>query len=72
MRGLKIPETPIVPGYRIYHNFLRPHSGFNGLTPAKASGITIEGSNKWLALIQNATSFTSVIPNQMKNGQKPT
>lgn len=55
MRGLKIPETPILPGYRIYHNFLRPHLGLNGLTPAEACGITIQGSNKWLTLIQNAT-----------------
>jgi transposase-like protein len=55
MRGLKIPDTPILPGYRIYHNFLRPHLGLNGLTPAEACGITIQGSNKWLTLIQNAT-----------------
>ncbi|OLB67797.1 hypothetical protein AUI06_12585 [archaeon 13_2_20CM_2_52_21] len=54
MRGLKIPETPILPGYRIYHNFLRPHLGLNGLTPAEACGISIQGPNKWLTLIQNA------------------
>ena len=54
MRGLKIPETPILPGYRIYHNFLRPHIGLNGNTPAEAAGIKIEGKNKWLTLIQNA------------------
>jgi len=55
MRGLKIPDTPVLPGYRIYHNFLRPHLGLNGRTPAEATGISVEGENKWLTLIQNAS-----------------
>jgi len=54
MRGLKIPDTPTVPGYRICHNYLRPHEGLKGKTPAEAAGINIEGANKWLTLIQNA------------------
>jgi len=28
--------------------------GLNGQTPAEACGVTIEGDNKWLTLIQNA------------------
>jgi putative transposase len=55
MRGLKIPETPILPGYRIYHNYLRPHSALDGKTPAEACGISIQGLNKWITLIQNAS-----------------
>jgi hypothetical protein len=29
--------------------------GLNGKTPAEVAGITVEGNDKWLALIQNAT-----------------
>ncbi|NDF26904.1 MAG: transposase, partial [Nitrosopumilaceae archaeon] len=36
-------------------NYVRPHSSLNGKTPAEACGIKIEGDNKWLTLIQNAS-----------------
>jgi hypothetical protein len=63
MRGLKIPDTPILSGYRIYHNYLRPHEGLKGKTPAQAAGITIKGDNKWITLIQNAKISASVLRN---------
>jgi putative transposase len=56
MRGLKRPDTKILTGYQIYHNYVRPHEGLEGKTPAEASGIKIEGNNKWRTLIENATS----------------
>jgi hypothetical protein len=37
------------------HNYLRPHEGLQGKTPAEVSGIKIEGKNKWITLVQNAT-----------------
>ena len=55
MRGLKKPETPIIPGYQIYHNYVRPHEALQGKTPADACGIEVQGKNKWLTLIQNAS-----------------
>ena len=55
MRGLKINETPILQGYQLFHNYIRPHEALEGKTPAEACGITIEGENKWLTLIQNAS-----------------
>jgi transposase-like protein len=55
MRGLKIKETPILTGYQIFHNYIREHEGLEGKTPAEACGIKIEGQNKWLTLIQNAS-----------------
>ncbi len=55
MRGLKKMDTPIIEGYRIYHNYLRNHEGLGGKTPADVSGIKIEGNNKWVTLIQNAS-----------------
>ena len=55
MRGLKKNDTPILQGVQIYHNYVRPHEGLNGKTPADACGIEIKGDNKWLTLIQNAS-----------------
>lgn len=59
MRRLKIEDTPILKGYQIFHNYVRGHKGLNGKTPAEVCGITIEGSNKWLTLIQNANCPTN-------------
>ncbi len=55
MRGLKNKNTPILKGCQIYHNYMRPHEGLNGKTPAEACGIKVEGDNKWITLIQNAS-----------------
>jgi putative transposase len=55
MRGLKNPDTAIIKGLQIYHNFIRPHEALNGETPADRAGIKVEGPNKWLTIIQNAT-----------------
>jgi hypothetical protein len=35
MRGLKRPDTPILTGYQMFHNYIRPHEGLNGRTPAQ-------------------------------------
>ena len=55
MRGLKRLDSPILKGYQIYHNFIRPHEALSGETPADRCGIKVEGSNKWLTIIQNAS-----------------
>jgi len=55
MRGLKKADTPILTGYQLFHNYIREHEGLNGKTPAEACGIKVEGKNKWLTLIQNAS-----------------
>ena len=55
MRGLKKKRTPILKGYQIFHNYIRPHMALDGKTPSEACGIKVEGENKWLTLIQNAS-----------------
>jgi hypothetical protein len=55
MRGLKTKDTPILQGYQLLHNYIRPHEALDGKTPSEACGITIEGENKWKTLIQNAS-----------------
>lgn len=54
MRSLKKPDSPILKGLQIYHNFVRPHQSLEGKTPAEIAGIKVEGNDKWLTLIQNA------------------
>ena len=55
MRGLKKVDTPILSGHQLFHNYIRPHEGLEVKTPAEACGITVQGKNKWLTLIQNAS-----------------
>jgi hypothetical protein len=55
MRGLQNNNTPIPTGYQLFHNYIRPHSALDGKTPSEACGITVEGQNKWLTPIQNAS-----------------
>jgi transposase-like protein len=59
MRGLKKTDTPILEGYQLFHNYIREHEGLEGKTPAEACGITVQGKNKWLTLIQNAKMSTN-------------
>jgi transposase-like protein len=56
MRGLKKTDTPILKGYQLFHNWIRPHEGLEGKTPSEACGIKVEGQNKWITLIQNAST----------------
>ena len=55
MRGLKTVDSPILKGYQIYHNYIKPHMALEEKTPADLAGITVKGENKWLTLIQNAS-----------------
>jgi transposase-like protein len=55
MRSLKKDDTPILTGMQIFHNYVRPHEGLDNKTPAEACGIKVEGKDKWLTLIQNAS-----------------
>jgi putative transposase len=58
MRGMDYKESAqtLMEALRIYHNYIKPHQGLDGRTPAQASGIRIEGKNKWQTLIQNASN----------------
>lgn len=53
-RGLKKDDSPLIDGYQIFHNYLRPHEGLDGRTPSEVCGISIKGENKWKTLIENA------------------
>ena len=59
-RGLKINDSPMIQGYEVYHNFIKPHMGLNGKTPADMAGIEILGENKWKTIIENAAMARNV------------
>ncbi len=57
-RTLKRADSPILAGYRLYHNYVRPHEALEGKTPAEKAGIEIKGTDKWMTIIQNARRET--------------
>lgn len=54
MRTLEKADTPILIDVQIFHNYIRPHTALKGETPTSATGIRVEGENRWITLIQNA------------------
>ena len=59
-RGLKKNDSPLINGYQIYHNYVRPHMALDGKTPSEVCGIIIQGNDKWKTLIQNASKVSLV------------
>jgi hypothetical protein len=63
MRGLKKDNSLLISGYQLFHNYIRPHMGLEGQTPADKAGIKVEGENKWFTLIQNASTAVGTTHN---------
>ena len=59
VRGLKRKDMPVLRGFQLYHNYMRPHEALKRMTPCEACGVKVEGDNKWLTLIQNASHPTN-------------
>ena len=55
MRGLERKDSPLLTGYQLFHNYIRPHMDLKGKTPAEVAGIRVDGLDKWLTIIQNAS-----------------
>jgi len=55
MRSLKKDDSPIIKGMQIHHNYIRSHMGIDGMTSSEKVGIKVEGLNKWITIIQNAS-----------------
>jgi transposase-like protein/DNA-directed RNA polymerase subunit M/transcription elongation factor TFIIS len=57
MRAVKKPDSPILEGQRVYYDYLRPHMGLNGKTPAEVAGINLElEGNRWEKIIKRAAA----------------
>jgi putative transposase len=54
IRSIRSIDTPVFEENRICYNFVRPHEGLDGLTPAEAAGIGVNEENKWLGLIERS------------------
>ncbi|MGI0016900.1 MAG: integrase core domain-containing protein [Nitrososphaera sp.] len=61
MRGMDHKESAqiLMDAMRIYLNYIKPHQGLEAKTPMEVSGVKIEGQNKWITLIQNASRLKS-------------
>ena len=57
IRGFKSIEPALLRLLIMYHNFIRPHGGLDGRTPAEAAGIAVAGPDKWRTLIRHAALF---------------
>ena len=57
-RGINSENSLVCRIFLLHYNYVRPHSGIGGKTPAEAASITIRGQDKWRTLIQNATGAT--------------
>lgn len=63
MRALKKEDSKIIDGLRIYYNYIRPHMGLNGKTPAEEAGLMELNGNRWLELIKQAIKENGIPPN---------
>jgi transposase-like protein len=54
-RGLDAKDTMFVKGHQLYYNFIRPHEGLSGYTPAEFSQINLNlCGNKWKMLLDKS------------------
>ena len=53
-RGLNSDNSLTYRIFILHYNYIRPHTGLGGMTPAEAANIQIPGTDKWLTLIQQA------------------
>lgn len=60
VRGVKREDSPLLSGLQIHHNYIRPHMGLNGQTPADKAGIEVKGTDKWMTIIQNASKHSKI------------
>lgn len=59
MRGIGRETTakPLLDGFVVHYNFVRPHEALNGQTPAQAANVGVSESDGWGGLIRLATHF---------------
>lgn len=60
-RGLKKEETVFIKGHQLYYNFIKPHEGLNGFTPAHWANIYLGlGDKKWEKLLMQSVEYQNV------------
>jgi len=64
-RGLENGEE-LLKGWFAHYNFVRPHQGLNGMTPAEAAGIDLNLNDGWGDLIEQATKYQTTNNNGVR------
>ena len=54
-RDLKRFDAPLIDGLKVYYNFTKKYGSLKDKTPAEQATIEVDGKNKWITLIQNAS-----------------
>ncbi len=58
-------------GYRLYYNFIRPHTALDGQTPAQAAQLDLElGQNRWKSMITQSVKNGDGPPKETENKTK--
>ena len=56
VRGFNSENPALLFLFTTHYNFVRPHMGINGKTPAEAMGIRVDGDDKWATLLAFASA----------------
>ena len=56
VRGFNSENPALLSLFITHYNFVRPHMGINGKTPAEAMGIRVDGDDKWATLLAFASA----------------
>ena len=59
MKNMLARRIGALKGYKMHHNYFGTHERLSGKTPAEIAGICIEGKNKWITVIQNASKLAN-------------
>jgi transposase InsO family protein len=65
MRSLKREDSPILEGYRIYHNHVRPHIALDHKTPGDMAGTDVKG--EWADTYLKCQPKTEVLAQSCSN-----
>jgi len=63
LREMKKMDSPIVEGFDLYYNFIRPHMGIGNLKPSEKANINLN-QNRWLSLLKEALNHHQKINTQ--------
>ena len=55
-RGINGEDSPTFRVAVLHHNFVKPHGGMGGRTPAEAAGMDVQGADKWRTIMQNSVA----------------
>ena len=56
VRGFNSENPALLSLFITHYNFVRPHTGISGKTPAEAMGIRVDGDDKWATLLAFASA----------------